>query len=956
MKKVITLVLVVLSCVSVQSQNRNCGTMQHLDEIRQNDPQVDQRMQVEESEIQNWIANNPESSMLNVLTIPVVVHVIYKTSSQNISTAQVQSQIDILNEDFRKLNLDASSVPSAFSGVAADVEIEFCLAVRDPNGNTTTGITRTSTASSSFSGYTSMKYASSGGHDAWNTSKYLNIWVCNLASGLLGFATFPGGSSSTDGVVCDYAYFGDIGTATSPYHLGRTATHEVGHWLNLSHIWGDSNCGTDYVSDTPTQQGSNYGCPSFPSTSSCIGNGSNGDMFMNYMDYTNDACMYMFSAGQKTRMRATLNGSRSSLLSSNGCVPVNIPIVISANVTDVSCNGNTNGSIDISVSGGLSPFTYSWSNGFTSQDISNLNIGVYTVSVTDAQGQIQTASYTIAEPTAISISYNAVSTSAPGAIDGAIYTTTNGGVPPYTFYWVSPYAITQNLINIAAGAYTFYAIDANNCFSMENITVQDGVIVPVTASEIITDVSCAGNNDGAIDLTVSGGVPPFSYSWTNGMTTEDITGVSGGSYGLTITDSQNQTFSTSYIVNEDLPLNLSYVITNASSVTATDGAIDLTVSGGQSPYVYFWNTNPSQSTEDISGLNVGDYVVYVGYNSWSCFVSDTVTVLGIISGCTDPLATNYDATATIDDGSCTYPANCNAYPTGLNVFDVIDTRVNFAWDNMNTANCMVLKYYVRYREVGASAWNTRAAGVGNGLCNFGLNTTSQMLLGLTASTTYEWKLKAFYCGGTSSNYSPVSTFTTADACPILANLAVQTYASNHTKANFTWDSTGAYLYARVALRVDTVGAAWQTVGGFGTFAPTMSQLKFGLVAGESYRAGARAYCNATISAHRSWWTPFVFWTQPGALIKIEGGAAIANLAIYPNPSSDVFNISFTSENVQDLKVRVLNVIGEELINENLQQFIGEYTKKINLSDNAKGVYFLEIETNDGVINKKLILQ
>jgi hypothetical protein len=225
MKKLFTLVFAILSCIAVQSQTRNCGTMQHLDEIRQTDPQVDQRMQIEESAIQNWITNNPESSVLNVITIPVVVHVIYKTSSQNISTAQVQSQIDILNEDFRKLNADASSVPSAFSGVAADCQIEFCLAVRDPNGNTTTGITRTSTATQSFSGYTSMKYTSSGGHNAWNTSDYLNIWVCNLTSGLLGFATFPGGSSSTDGVVCDYAYFGDVGTATSPYHLGRTATH-----------------------------------------------------------------------------------------------------------------------------------------------------------------------------------------------------------------------------------------------------------------------------------------------------------------------------------------------------------------------------------------------------------------------------------------------------------------------------------------------------------------------------------------------------------------------------------------------------------------------------------------------------------------------------------------------------------------------------------------------------------
>ena len=867
MKKLFSLAIIMLSCIVVQSQNRTCGTMQHLDEIRQNDPQVDQRMQVEESEIQNWIANNPENLMLNVITIPVVVHIIYKTSAQNLSDNDVYSQIQVLNEDFRKTNADASSVPSAFSGVAADCEIEFCLAVRDPNGNTTTGITRTYTSSSSFSTNDNMKHTSSGGKDAWSTSDYLNIWVCNISGGILGYAQFPNsGSANEDGIVIDYAYFGDI-SATYPYDKGRTATHEVGHWLNLRHIWGDATCGNDYVSDTPTQASSNGGCPSFPSTSNCTGNSPNGDMFMNYMDYTYDACMYMFSAGQKTRMRATLNGSRSSLLSSNGCVPVNVPIVLSATITHISCNGGADGAIDLSVSGGLAPFSYSWSTGATSQDISNLSAGSYTVNVTDAQGQVQTALYSIAEPTAISIWYNAVNTSAPGMSDGAIYTATTGGTPPYTYYWVSPYATTQNLTNIPAGTYTFYAIDANSCYAVENIMVQDGVITPITVSATITDVMCDGGTNGAIDVTVSGGVPPFSYTWSNSATTEDLSNLNGGNYTLTITDFQSQTYTATYTVNEPLPLSLSYTITNESATGTNDGAIDMAVTGGTTPYVYYWNTNPSQSTEDISGLSAGDYIVYVGYSNWSCFIADTITVLlgNIIYGCTDPLATNYDATATVDDGSCVYPANCNAVPTGLNTYDVIDTRVNIAWDNMNTANCMVLKYFVRYRKQGTTAWTTRAAGVGNGLCNFGLNTTSQMLLGFDASTTYEWRMKAFYCGGTSSNYSPIATFTTADACPTLANLAVQTYQSNHTKARFTWDSTGTYLYARVALRVDTTGAAWQTVGGFGTFAPQLYQIKFGLVAGESYRAGARAYCDANISSHRSWWTPFVFWTQPVAI-------------------------------------------------------------------------------------------
>jgi hypothetical protein len=242
---------------------------------------------------------------------------------------------------------------------------------------------------------------------------------------------------------------------------------------------------------------------------------------------------------------------------------------------------------------------------------------------------------------------------------------------------------------------------------------------------------------------------------------------------------------------------------------------------------------------------------------------------------------------------------------------------------------LVDKYYVRYRELGTSQWTTRAAGFGNGLCNFGLQTTSQLLMGFTPPTTYEWRMKAFYCGGGSSNYSPIQQFTTADVCPDLANLAVQTYSGNHTKARFSWDSTGAYIYARVSMRVDSTGSAWQTVGGFGTYYPTLFQIKFGLQAGQDYRAGARAYCHASISRHRSNWTPFIFWTQPGTLIRAEGeNAAITDLAVYPNPSRDIFNVSFVSDEVQNLEISIINVVGEAVYTADLEQFVGQYTKEV----------------------------
>lgn len=302
-------------------QVRNCGTMGHLHEAELNDPKLQSRMQEIEVRSQEWIRNykNIGNKSAVVVTIPVVVHVVYNTAAQNISDAQIQSQLNILNQDFRKLNSDISLVPSVFSGLAADCEIEFCLAKRDPNGNATTGIVRKSTTVTSFSSNDNIKRNANGGSDPWNTSQYLNIWVGNLSGGLLGYAQFPGGSASTDGVVCLYTAFGNTGVAAAPFNKGRTATHEVGHWLNLRHIWGDATCGNDQVNDTPTQQTANYGCPAFPRVT--CSNGPNGDMFMNYMDYTDDACMYMFTSGQKSRMLAALNTTRASLLTSLGCVP-----------------------------------------------------------------------------------------------------------------------------------------------------------------------------------------------------------------------------------------------------------------------------------------------------------------------------------------------------------------------------------------------------------------------------------------------------------------------------------------------------------------------------------------------------------------------------------------------------------------------------------------------------------
>ncbi|MBT8196511.1 MAG: zinc metalloprotease, partial [Bacteroidia bacterium] len=361
-------------------QSKSCGTDQYLQQQILKDPGLQNRMDAIEKFVQKQIKNpTKQTNRSALITIPVVFHVLYNNSTQNISTAQLQSQIDVLNEDFAALNSDIANVPTAFQGLTANTQIQFCIASVDPNGNPTNGIIRVSTNTSSFGTNNAIKFTAQGGSDAWPASDYMNFWVGNLTGGLLGYAQFPGGTASTDGVVCLYTSIGrpPFNTFGGNFNLGRTATHEVGHWLNLRHIWGDSNCGNDFVADTPTQQTSNGGCPNFPHVT--CSNGPNGDMFMNYMDYVNDACMVMFSTGQSTRMNATfaVGGPRNSLLNSVGCgslaqcIDPPTPGQVSASLSSVCAGTLVNFSLSGS-SGGVGE-TYQWQQSTNNSTWNNIS-------------------------------------------------------------------------------------------------------------------------------------------------------------------------------------------------------------------------------------------------------------------------------------------------------------------------------------------------------------------------------------------------------------------------------------------------------------------------------------------------------------------------------------------------------------------------------------------------------
>ena len=280
--------------------HRGCASHEvHEQQLREN-PELAAKMQEIERFTQNAITNG---RLVNgKIQIPVVVNVLYRTAAENISLTQIQSQIDVLNKDFNATNSDFNQVPTVFSGVKANVGISFVL----------DAVYRKSTTKTSWGTRDAMKKSSQGGLNPTSPTTKLNLWVCTIGGGILGYAQFPGGSSATDGVVIDSKYLGTTGTATAPFNKGRTATHEVGHWMNLRHIWGDTTCGSDLVSDTPTHNTANYGIPASPHYSTC--SGTPIEMTMNYMDYTDDAGMYMFSNGQKSRMLAIFasGGSRFS--------------------------------------------------------------------------------------------------------------------------------------------------------------------------------------------------------------------------------------------------------------------------------------------------------------------------------------------------------------------------------------------------------------------------------------------------------------------------------------------------------------------------------------------------------------------------------------------------------------------------------------------------------------------
>lgn len=333
MKKLLLLLPFLFIKAVSQNTNEPCATMplyyHHI-----NNPDSKNKYTVAESKSRQWLSNSSNKTSagkLNstIIKIPVVVHVVYKNATQNIADSMIYSQLIVLNECFRKQNSNFNTTRTLFDTIGTDTEIEFCLANFDPNGNPTSGIIRKQApAGSSFDPILNndkVKKPTFGGDTAWPASKYLNIWITDMSifgqTFVLGYATFPGANPALDGVVIQYNYFGKY---ANPGFLGRTTVHEVGHWLGLRHIWADDDNGqnaqavycdsTDFVDDTPNAgPKSQSDCDKTKNTCTLDavywGGVSPPDMIENYMDYSSDDCMTLFTKGQKARMYSFLNSN-----------------------------------------------------------------------------------------------------------------------------------------------------------------------------------------------------------------------------------------------------------------------------------------------------------------------------------------------------------------------------------------------------------------------------------------------------------------------------------------------------------------------------------------------------------------------------------------------------------------------------------------------------------------------
>lgn len=780
--------LILVSCTSLlfalsnllvaQGTGEQCAAHLLHNQLLQTDPAYANEMQQNEQFIQTWIQNQQNGgqqqlSTTGVLTVPVVVHIVHSGqpvgTGANISVAQINSAITTLNDRFRK----TTGTHGDAGGV--DIEVEFCLAQRDPNCLATTGIVRVN--GSSVTDY-ALEGINAGGTtgasetaikalSAWPNTDYVNIWVVteiennNGGGGIQGYAYFPGASSAVDGVVIMHTAFGTLGTVNTFNNLCRTLTHEMGHYFNLYHTFEGDNSGTqcpasgnlcgsntgDCCGDTEIHQRSSSNCPS--GINSCT-SAMFGSVVNNYMDYSSQTCANEFTSDQKARMRAALCGPRASLLSSLGCTPVTMVPPASATCTPQTTNltntfgmGTRNVTFnDLNVTSGhavndggyvdntcnqaanlfpstpysLSVFTGSTNNqdvhvyiDFNNdndfldageQVLTSTNDTLHTLTYTTPAspttgtfirmrvisdwvnntitnscytpqyGQVEDYSILFASTASITLTTTSTPTSCSGGNDGSATASASNGTAPYTFSWNNG-GTSATITGLTAGSYTVTATDATGSTQTSTVVVSqpgNAVTPSITTS---TNVSCNGGFDGSVSASVTGGTPSYTFNWSNGGTNSSMSGIPAGTYTLTVSDASGCTGTTSVTITEPTPITATSTVSNVTTTGGSNGAINISPSGGTSPYSFVWSS--TATTQNLSGITAGTYTVTIT-DANGCTGTHIATVTQPSGG--GPLALSTISTNLSCNGANDGTATAN--PSGGT------TPYTFIWSNAAT--------------------------------------------------------------------------------------------------------------------------------------------------------------------------------------------------------------------------------------------------------------------------------
>jgi hypothetical protein len=900
----------------------------------------------------------------------VVVHVVYYTTTQNISNTQIQSQITVLNNDFRRLNADRTNTPSTFSSLAADIEVEFCLASFDPNGNATTGITRTQTSKTIFdTQLNDCKYNSQGGKDAWNTSKYLNMWIVpslksGTTTGILGYAQFPGtGIAATDGVVICHNYFGTSGTVTAPFNKGRTTTHEVGHWLNLRHIWGDQLCGDDLVSDTPTHRDKNFNCPSHPKSNTC---GTSAEMFMNYMDYVDDACMNMFSNGQKLRMRALFNagGARVGLLTSTGCT--------GGTTTPTYCSARGNN------------VSYEFINNVTLNTINN------TTTANAGYGDFTSLSTSLTKGTAYNISLK------PGFVGTA-----------YTEYF-RVYIDFNNDKDFDDAGELVYTSAGTTTTVTGSFTIPTGATTGATRMRVMM-------KDGAI----SGPCETFTYGEVEDYTVNiaNATPTCGNTSSLSATSITTNSATLNWAaVTGFSSYNVRYKPTSSSTWTTTTSTtnsraisgltastayefqIQTVCSGASGTYTAsanFATLTPCGNTSSLSATSITTNSATLNWSSVSGVTSYNVrykptisstwttttstTNSRAISGLTASTSYEFQVQTVCSGASGTYTASANfttlssttcGTPVTNAASSITSTGATLSWAAVTGAST----YSLRYRVNGTTTWTT----VSN-------STTSRVVFLLSASTTYEFQV-ASVCSGTTGAFSSSRTFTTLTS----SNCGTDIYEANNTQAAskaitpgtsiralicasgdidfFSFTNTSAAPHIRVQLSTLPADYDLFLYNSAGTLinksengSTTSESITYNNAPVGTYYVRVIGYNGAnnttayyTLLASRSS-TAYTSARESFVPKDIEKSAQESDNSftfnsLYPNPATDKLNLSFFASNESVIVYQIIDVLGKVVMNGVIENYSGNNLIELNISELNSGLYYIKSE--NGEFNKK----